>query len=136
MVYDVKRAFQSVALALMLALLASPAAALAMCPGMERSEHCPQEQPAMHCPQCPEDSSAAFQQQPVPMDETCCVLAPARPAPRTEVQGPTFAPLSMPLVRMLAAHTPALPTPPPRMREAVFLLPAESPQAVLCTFLI
>lgn len=131
----VNRAFQSVALALTLALLASPAAALAMCAGMERVEHCPQ--PAMHCPDCPEDErTAAIQPQPMPMDSDCCAMAPARPAPRTDLQTPTFAPAGVPAVRTLAAIAPALPTPPQPHREAVFLLPADSPQAVLCTFLI
>lgn len=131
-----KQVIQSVALALMLVLLASPAAALAMCAGMERSEHCPQEQPAAHCPECPEDNSPVFQQQPVSRDEPCCALSPARPAPSTDAQGPTFAAAGVPVVRTLAAHAPALPAPPPQHREAVFLPPAESPQAVLCTFLI
>lgn len=129
-----QRVLQSVALALVLALLASPAAAVAMCASMEQPGPCPQ--PAMHCPDCPDNGgTASLEQQPVPMDGSCCAMAPARPSPRTDLQGPTFAPAVVPAVRM-AAISPALPTPPPQRREAVFLLPAESPQALLCTFLI
>ncbi len=129
-----KRLLQSVALALGLALLASPAAALAMCASMEQPGQCPQA--AMHCPDCPDDSSPSFQQQPVPMGGSCCAMAPARPAPRTDLQGPALAPAVVPAVRAIAAISPALPTPPPPQREAVFLPTAESPQAVLCTFLV
>jgi hypothetical protein len=129
-----QRALQSVALALVLALLASPAAALAMCASMEQPGPCPQ--PAMHCPDCPDDSSPSFEQQPAPMDGSCCAVAPARPAPRTDLQGPTFAPASVPAARTLVASAPALSNFRLQRREAVFLHPAESPQAVLCTFLI
>lgn len=134
-IWIVKWALQSVALALTLALLASPAAALAMCAAMNQPGHCPE--PAMHCPDCPDnDAAASLEQQPAPMDGSCCALSPARPSPRTDLQGPTLAPAGIPAVRTLVAATPALPTPPLPRRESVFLLPAESPQAVLCTFLI
>lgn len=131
----VKSVFRSVALALTLALLASPAAAVAMCAAMGQPDKC--SQPAMHCPDCPDnDAAASFEQQPVPMDGSCCAMAPARPAPRTDLQGPTLAPAGVPAVRTLVAAVPTLPSPPLPQRETVFLLPAESPQAVLCTFLI
>lgn len=129
------RTVQSVALALVLALLASPAAAVAMCLSVENPGPCPQA--AMHCPDCPDhDGTASLEQQPIPMDGSCCAMAPARPAPRTDLQGPTLAPPVVPAVRAAAAVSPALPTPPLQQREAVFLQTAESPQAVLCTFLI
>ncbi len=130
-----KRVLQSVAWALVLALLASPAAAAAMCASMEQPAQC--SQPAMHCPDCPEPGgTVSLQQQPVPMDGSCCTMAPARPAPRTDVQAPATLAAGIPVVQAAVADSPALPTPPPQRREAVFLLPAESPQAVLCTFLI
>ncbi len=130
-----KRALQSVALALMLALLASPAAALIHCASMEHPGQC--QQPAMHCPECPDsDPATSLEQQPVPMDGSCCAMAPARPSPRTDLQGPTLAPAGVPLVRTMVATAPALLAPRLQSHEALFRLPAESSQAVLCTFLI
>lgn len=131
-----QRAFHSVAVALMLALLAAPAAALAMCARMSAAEHCP-SMPAEHCADCPESAeTASMEQQPMPMDGSCCALAPARPAPRTDLQGPAVAHPGVAPMKTLAVAAPALPAPPPERRDAVFLVPAESPQAVLCTFLI
>lgn len=133
-----ERILQSVALALVLALLASPAAAVARCASMQpQTAHCP-HQPALHCPDCPEPEGAAASvgQQPLPMDGPCCHMAPARPSPRTDVQAPAPVGTGIPLVRTITVISPALPAPPPPQREAVFLLPAESPQAVLCIFLI
>ncbi len=131
-----KRALQSVALALMLALLASPAAALIHCASMQQPGPC--QQPAMHCPDCPEpeEDAASIGQQPMPMDGPCCHMRPAQPSPRADMQAPAPAGTAMPVVRTVATISPALPAPPPQRREAVFLLPAQSPQAVLCTFLI
>lgn len=131
-----KRAFQSVAVALMMALLASPAMALAMCAGMSAAEHCP-SMPAEHCADCPESAeTASMEQQPMPMDGSCCALSPARPVPRTDLQGPTVLHASVVPVKALAMAAAALPHSPSEPRDAVFLGPAHSPQAVLCTFLI
>ncbi|MBZ5648394.1 MAG: hypothetical protein LAN37_14365 [Acidobacteriia bacterium] len=131
-----KRAFQSVALALLMALLAAPAAAMVMCAGMSAAEHCP-SMPAERCADCPESgATASMEQQPMPMDGSCCALSPARPVPRTDLQGPAVSHASVAPMKTLALAAPALPTPPSEVRDAVFLTPAHSPQAVLCTFLI
>lgn len=131
-----KRAFQSVAVALTLALLAAPAMALAMCARMSAAERCP-SMPAEHCANCPESAaSTSMEQQPVPMNGPCCALSPARPAPRTDLQGATVLHASVAPMKTLAGVAPALPAPPPGSREAVLLPPSHSPQAVLCTFLI
>lgn len=131
-----KRAFQSVALGVMLALLAAPAAALAMCAGMSMAEHCP-SMPAEHCAACPESAPvASLEQQPVPMDGSCCAVSPARPVPRTDLQGPAVSHPGIAPAKAFAVAAPTLPAPPSESTDAVLLAPAPSPQAVLCTFLI
>lgn len=127
---------KSVAMLLAIVLLAAPAAALSNCwTGASEAQH--------GCtPGCPMMASmpahnAAGAVQAIAARPSCCDISSAKPKPATQLQVPTdnsrtavMPPLSM--VAFAAVVVPFRTDSPPSMPP----LPAASPQAVFCTFIV
>jgi hypothetical protein len=131
-----KRIFQFVALALAVALLAVPAAALSSCwTSSDESQHgCDPDRPMMATMNAHHAGSTV---QAVQSGTSCCDISSGKPNPSTQLQVPTDSSRTA-VTPPQSSGTFAAVTVPARSDSppSILPLPAASPQAVLCTFLI
>lgn len=130
------RTFQFVALVLAIALLAAPAAALSTCwTNSDESQHgCEYDCPMMAMMNT---HHAAGTIQAVASGTSCCDISSGKPNPSTQLQVPsdssrTAVTPPQSLGTFAAVIVPERSDSPP----SILPLPAASPQAVLCTFLV
>jgi hypothetical protein len=128
------RIFQFVALVLAIALLAAPAAALSTCwTNSDEALHgCESDCPMMATMNT---HHAAGTVQGVASGTSCCDISSGKPNPSTQLQVPSDSSrtaVTPPQSLFAAVIVPARSDSPP----SILPLPAASPQAVLCTFLI
>ncbi|MGB9106177.1 MAG: hypothetical protein WCC59_15580 [Terriglobales bacterium] len=127
--------FKSVALLLAIALLAAPAAALSTCwTSSDEAQH--------GCdPACPMMATmnthhAADTLQAVASGATCCDISSGKPNPGTQLQAPSDSSRTAATPQSSGAFAAVLVSARSDSPRSMPPLPAVSPQAVLCTFLI